>query len=762
MNNPFAPNTLLMPPPFSDGLAVWSSQNGGPGSTTYASSNNAQVLFTDADFEECLEIVTNKSPQKLRYMGQTPMKPGCYLRVMARVKVVSGAMPGFEIAAWPADAGGNFVTGVTEKGPQVAATTYDKVYEVSAVFGSGERPGVDCVWGLTPVYGHFGLNVTGGANGSSVRIESIRIEDVTTAYLRDMMDWVDVRDYGARGDGVFNNRTAFEAADAAANGRQVLVPAGDYFISGAITLASEFRFEGRIIQAATSAFNLLAGLRYSNYLAAFKDEQLALEKALLSLLNGSDHDSLDLEGRDVNLTRPVDVSAAAGNLGSSNQRLVIRNGRLIADTGGTWPRGSVTANANYVSGQTILTNVSNAANIQPGSRITGNGVGREVYVTSVNVSASTVTMSSPLFGASSTQTYTFTRFSYLLDFSGFNFLSNFEIVGLALDGSSVASGVLLPPTGFNLRIYDTWFIRPRDRAITSHGSGDFAMTIEHCEFVSREENIPNSSRNTIAFNCNANDQRIRHNRGSRFRHFCVLGGNNTMFHGNHIYQGLEGDSTRLAGVILTQHKVNSAFNGNYIDNCWIEWTGEHAVANTANSVFGSLTLDGNLFFASNANPSFRFIQMVPYAENQGLVDLTVSDNTFRVSGGNIDRVDTIQTTRGTLDPGKYKNINFVGNVHDGVSVQTLNPALVKFTKDSASPNAEWTIAAAANLPFGGFARGVDAVVPTARIRTGANATNFSMPWVETEQGAARTSVQLNWSQAVIGAIALTVRCDTID
>ena len=51
-----------------------------------------------------------------------------------------------------------------------------------------------------------------------------------------------------------------------------------------------------------------------------------------------------------------------------------------------------------------------------GSLITGNGVGREVYVREVNVGASEITLSQPLYAPNSTQTYTFTRFKYVLDF----------------------------------------------------------------------------------------------------------------------------------------------------------------------------------------------------------------------------------------------------------------------------------------------------------------------------------------------------------
>ena len=68
------------------------------------------------------------------------------------------------------------------------------------------------VWGDAPVYGHFGLDLT-GPNSGQVRIEAIRIEDVTSVFHRKLMDWVDVLDFGAMGDGVTDDRAAFLAAE---------------------------------------------------------------------------------------------------------------------------------------------------------------------------------------------------------------------------------------------------------------------------------------------------------------------------------------------------------------------------------------------------------------------------------------------------------------------------------------------------------------------------------------------------------------------
>ena len=100
MNKAITDGLQLMPPAFANGLDVWSSQDGTPGSDTYQNATNAAFIPADQDFGGCLELVKNQSVQKLRYMGETPILPGCYLELRARVKAVSGNLPAVRIAAW--------------------------------------------------------------------------------------------------------------------------------------------------------------------------------------------------------------------------------------------------------------------------------------------------------------------------------------------------------------------------------------------------------------------------------------------------------------------------------------------------------------------------------------------------------------------------------------------------------------------------------------------------------------------------------------
>ncbi|WP_348524097.1 glycosyl hydrolase family 28-related protein [Phaeobacter sp. J2-8] len=245
MNKAITEGVVFMPTPFASGLDEWSSQNGRPGDDTYENAANAAFVPADQDFGGCLELQKTASTQKLRYMGETPLLPGCYIRVRARVKAISGNLPNVRIAGYPAQANGTEVGGLTVFGPQVSLNTYGDVTEVSAILGAGNRGGVDMVWGTTPVFAHLGLDLT-GSNGGVVRIDDLVIEDITSAFLADMLATVDVRDFGAIGDGTTNDSAAFEAADDAADGREIVVSDGTYRLNSDVTINSRIRFEGTV------------------------------------------------------------------------------------------------------------------------------------------------------------------------------------------------------------------------------------------------------------------------------------------------------------------------------------------------------------------------------------------------------------------------------------------------------------------------------------------------------------------------------------
>src|SRR6056297_3384181 len=265
--------------------------------------------------------------------------------------------------------------------------------------------------GRRPRSGISGSTFT-GPSGGVVRIDDIEIEDVSRFFLRDVIAAVDVRDYGAIGDGVTDDHGAFEAADTAAGGREIIVPAGTYFLGVSTTIQSRIRFEGTLVMPDAAILALTRNYDLPAYIDAFGDSELAFKKAYQALLNNAGHVTLDLAGRKIALREPSDMATAVGNRSTYNPRHVIQNGQFSVFPSAAWDTDIVTSQAIYdpEANNKRLSNVVDVANIAVGSLVEGSGVGREVYVTSRNIAAGRVTLSQPLFDASGTQVFTFRRF----------------------------------------------------------------------------------------------------------------------------------------------------------------------------------------------------------------------------------------------------------------------------------------------------------------------------------------------------------------
>jgi hypothetical protein len=760
MNKAITDGLVFAPPAFSAGLGVWSSENGTAGSATYNGAGNASIVTGDSDFGSCLELVKLNTTTKLRSMGQTQLFPGCYLQVRARIKAMSGNLPSVRIAGYAMNGSNVHVTGLVETGPTTTLTAYGDVVEVSAIVGTGSKGGVNMAWGMTPVYGHFGLDLT-GSNGGIVRIESIEIEDISDAYLRDMLGIVDVRDYGAVGNGVTDDRAAFVAADADAKGRQILVPSGTYYIGSSISISAPVKFEGTLVMAAASRLALLSNFDFPTYAEAFGDEQLGLMKALQSLMSYTDHTVLDLCGRRVEINKPLRVAEYAPGLTTWSNRRVLTNGQLNAVAGTEWGTVALTSQGTYNTNSPFaLTAVANIANIKVGSRITGTGVGREIYVKAVNVASSSLTLSAPMFGGSATRNFTFTRDQYLLDFSGMEQLDRFYIDQVEMLCNTLCSGVLLAPEGEMFHMHDCMMVRPKDRAITSPGNGCQDMVVDRCEFLSPDMEKTVSQRTSIAINANKNDLKIRNNRFVMFKHTMVLGGAGNVIVGNHWFQGdYETDGIRTAGLILAQTSAKTAVTGNYIDNCSIEWTNEYEVFPDfgVQYTFSGLTITGNIFTAIDVAPWFTWITIKPYGAGHYLFGLNVSCNSFRTLAGAIDRVEKVDTTYAPLDNLSNRNIYFDGNTFTGVTNQTSNP--VFFEHNQATAQTVWTVDPSTYLPFGGQARHVESLVFRNMITNAAGGRVTEMPYVSTDQGTKLDKVTINWSQAAKGRAMVKIRMD---
>ncbi|KUF12793.1 glycosyl hydrolase family 28-related protein [Pseudoponticoccus marisrubri] len=762
MNKAITEGLVFMPPAFSAGnLGQWSRGDGVPGSNTYASLATAAFVPADQDFGGCLEIQKTASTQKLRYMGETPIPLGCYLRITARIKAIAGSLPSVRVAAWAGRANNSAVNGIDKTGPSTTLTSYGEVVEVSAIVGSGNRSGVDLVWGTEPVYGHFGIDLT-GPNGGVVRVDDIVIEDVTDVFHRDMMNWVDVRDFGAVGNGSADDSAAFEAADAAADGRRVLVSEGTYRLNSSVTLESRVQFEGSVTMPDSAILSLTKDFSLPVYIDAFGgNEELAFKKALQSLMNNADHESLDLGGRRISITGPIDMQAAVPNRTSYAQRRVIRNGQFRAESSGNWTPITVTSAATYsASNQWRLTDVSNIANIREGSLVQGAGVGREIYVRRVNVAAGELELSQPLSDAVGRQSYTFTRYKYMMDFTGFDRINVFELEGIEFQCNETASGVILPRLGTVNVIRNCVFNRPGHRGITSHGDGCQGMLIDHCQFISYEGGTLSQDRQTVAINTNANDVKIRNCRASQFRHFAVISGAHAIITANHFFQGDPASAgSRTAGIVLCLRACNTQISNNYVDNCFIEWTNEREPEPDFTGGFGfaGLSITGNVMLASSVAPWFSSIVIKPYGSGHFINGLTVSGNTFRTIGGLTYRGERVDTTFAPLDMSRARSVTFVGNTYHNVESGAANPLRVTHSQNSHA--SVWTVPTDNRLPFEGEALEIESIVSRSRPRNSSNVTRNHFPYVEGRKGGQRDQVHVIWPENMVGDVTMNIRMD---
>lgn len=402
----------------------------------------------------------------------------------------------------------------------------------------------------------------------------------------------------------------------------------------------------------------------------------------------------------------------------------------------------------------------NVANIPIGALVEGNGVGREVYVRDTNTGSQTVTLSAQLYDAAGTQTFTFRRFKYMLDFSGFAQISKFALSNVDIQCSGDCSAILLPPAGSGFHLRDCFITRPRDRGITSHGEGDQGMLIDRCQFLSDESALAAVDRVSIGLNTNANDLKLRNNRAVHFRHFAVVGGSSSIISGNHWFQGDDQqNSPRTAGLVLTRTNNRGTVTGNYIDNSFVEWANEHDAAPEFASEFSfsAMSITDNVMLASHVAPWFNFVVAKPYGGGHFIDGLTVTGNTFRIIGNPTDRAEGVDTSFADFDYNRFRNIRFAANSFHNVSVPVANPLLMEHTE--ASPAATWVVSPAPKLPFGAWVQTVESAMPAGAIRDSGGAIHYGMPYYEAKQGPDNDRLHLQWGTAVEGTVTLRVRID---
>ncbi len=421
----------------------------------------------------------------------------------------------------------------------------------------------------------------------------------------------------------------------------------------------------------------------------------------------------------------------------------------------------MTSQASYDPGSSrTLTDVVNIANIPIGARVIGSGVGREVYVRDKDEANQEITLNMALYDAAGTQNFTFERYQYILDFSGFSKLSKMTLSNLEFQCNGTSSAIMMAPNGNIFGLKDSYITRPKDRGLTSVGGGCQGMSIDRCQFLSNEDSLDVPSRSSIGFNTNANDIKVRNNRATKFMHFAVIGGTNSIISGNHFFQG-DGVSggIRSAGMVLTETHSSTNFTANYVDNCFLEWSNEHDSAPEFNSEFSfsAMSITNNVFLSGAVAPWFSYIVIKPHGEGHFLSGVNITGNKFRSINGSIDRAERVDTSFADLNYARFKHIDFAGNSFHAVDAQVSNP--YRIHHDQASAAATWTFGANGELPFGAWVRNVDSVIARSELRNSSGTVKHVVPSALSQQGTNNDQVSLVWEEPMRGDVTVVVRID---
>jgi len=320
---------------------------------------------------------------------------------------------------------------------------------------------------------------------------------------------------------------------------------------------------------------------------------------------------------------------------------------------------------------------------------------------------------------------------------------------------------MLSKAGITNAINDCFFTSPGDRAITSIGTACQGLNIDRNQFLSKEQPLEVADRVTIGFNVNTNDAKIRNNRAVRFKHFCVLSSAGYIISGNHFFQAdKQGTTTRTAGIVLTDNYSKTTITGNYVDNCFIEWTNEHyPTPNGAGFSFSGLTIGNNFFTVDDVEPWFRWIKIKPIGTGHHINGFNISGNVFKVIGVKIDRVESVDTSFNSLDTSLTQEFTMVNNSFTNVDHPTASP--VSAVVSSTNTNANWTGDFSEKLPFGMRAMNVTSICANGPVTSSSGAVNSAMPYAIAEVGATKDQIQVRWPSAVKGEVICTVRADQV-
>lgn len=556
---------------------------------------------------------------------------------------------------------------------------------------------------------------------------------------------VDVRAFGAAGDGKADDSAAFERAAASAGPGGIVVPEGLFRLARDVVLDVPVSCAGRIEQPPGCRLVLRRNLDYPSYAAAFGPEA-ALERAVAGLLAAEGPASLDLRGERIALDRPLDVARWAGPLAAGGRK-TIRNGTIAAAPGPGWEIEDLRSRARFDPARPgMLSGVAEIERIRPGAAVTGPGLGRGLLVGAIDRETQRARLSRPGWGDADFALYTFRRTGYALDFSGLERLGELGLEDIRLELGDLAGGVLLPARHGRLRATRLAVCAPSGAGLAALG-GDGDLDLDQCRVESGAAEG--------ALGVSGAGARLRL-AGCVFEGFgvaAILGGRGNLVTGCRFAGGGTGRATAL---LVTRRDARLQAVGNAFDGCGIDWTDEHEPRfDTGRKAgFGGLGLLGNAFEASDVAAHESWLILRAHRRAQPIRDLAVIGNSFAAWGGGAARAETVCATGAPLDLADMRGINWHGNVCRGVEHPAANPVTREFAVKI--PLRVWTLAPRPLLPFGAVPVDVVSVVGI-DLRSASGEPVRDSPAAEIAPETGR--VRLRFARPVSGRVRVTLRCD---
>lgn len=173
---PPGPAIDLTPPRFVEGLADWFCGVAVPGAGA-AAPGRARLVGGDPDFGDCLELRKLEREQRLRYMGELPIRAGARVEIRLRLRLVQGPAPLARVAATPGAAGGVILAGLPACGPAAPLPADGAPATLRLVVAGAPGPGVDLAWDARALYAHVGLDLLGPCGGV-VRVADLAAREI--------------------------------------------------------------------------------------------------------------------------------------------------------------------------------------------------------------------------------------------------------------------------------------------------------------------------------------------------------------------------------------------------------------------------------------------------------------------------------------------------------------------------------------------------------------------------------------------------------